>query len=54
VTRAAPHHLEADAGVRELRRTRAGDRWEAERAAPGPVPPARRTVGLGMPALRSS
>ena len=57
VTRAAPHHLEADAGVRELRRTRAGDRWEAERAAAVPVAavpvaavPA--AVGLGMPAVR--
>ncbi|MGF1664358.1 MAG: tRNA (N6-isopentenyl adenosine(37)-C2)-methylthiotransferase MiaB [Kineosporiaceae bacterium] len=58
VTRAAPHHLEADAGVLELRPTAAGDRWAAERATPGttapsaPSEPAGRAVGLGMPAVR--
>jgi tRNA-2-methylthio-N6-dimethylallyladenosine synthase len=55
VTRAAPHHLEADAGVRELRRTRAGDRWEARPAGPGsPTGTPRRPVGLGLPAVRAS
>ncbi|OLT27453.1 tRNA (N6-isopentenyl adenosine(37)-C2)-methylthiotransferase MiaB [Nocardiopsis sp. CNR-923] len=47
VTYAAPHHLVADSGVRNLRRTRAGDAWaarngrSAEAAGPG--------VLLGMP-----
>jgi tRNA-2-methylthio-N6-dimethylallyladenosine synthase len=46
VTRAAPHHLVADGGVRAVRRTRSGDAWEARTAAPtAPV------VGLGMPAV---
>jgi tRNA-2-methylthio-N6-dimethylallyladenosine synthase len=32
VTYAAPHHLNADAGLSGLRRTRGGDAWEARRA----------------------
>ena len=35
VTRAAPHHLVADGGVLDVRRTRSGDAWEARTAAPG-------------------
>jgi tRNA-2-methylthio-N6-dimethylallyladenosine synthase len=46
VTRAAPHHLVADGPVRGVRRTRAGDAWEA-RTAPAPA-----STLLGMPRLR--
>jgi tRNA-2-methylthio-N6-dimethylallyladenosine synthase len=60
VTRAAPHHLEADGGVRHLRRTRAGDRWDALQAGPADHGPAgtaagapRPLVGLGMPSVRT-
>ncbi|WP_267887159.1 tRNA (N6-isopentenyl adenosine(37)-C2)-methylthiotransferase MiaB [Thermobifida halotolerans] len=47
VTYAAPHHLVADSGVRAVRRTRAGDAWEARNA------PAEHSSGvlLGMPKL---
>ena len=45
VTYAAPHHLVADGPVLAVRRTRAGDAWEARTAAP------TSQVGLGMPAL---
>jgi tRNA-2-methylthio-N6-dimethylallyladenosine synthase len=55
VTHAAPHHLIADDAPLSVRRTRAGDAWEAAQhaahshAAPAsPAPP----VLLGMPALR--
>jgi tRNA-2-methylthio-N6-dimethylallyladenosine synthase len=34
VTYAAPHHLNADGGVRAHRRTRAGDAWQARRDVP--------------------
>ncbi|WP_282574034.1 tRNA (N6-isopentenyl adenosine(37)-C2)-methylthiotransferase MiaB [Thermobifida alba] len=46
VTYAAPHHLVADSGVRAVRRTRAGDAWEARNAAEE-----KRSSGvlLGMP-----
>lgn len=46
VTYAAPHHLVADGPLRSLRRTRAGDAWEARTAPPAPV-----GVGLGMPGV---
>ena len=46
VTYAAPHHLVADGTVLAVRRTRAGDAWEARRAAP-----ASSGVTLGMPTL---
>ncbi|MFF5263403.1 tRNA (N6-isopentenyl adenosine(37)-C2)-methylthiotransferase MiaB [Actinomadura viridis] len=46
VTYAAPHHLVADEPVRAVRRTRAGDAWEARQAAP-----AVRGVSLGMPGI---
>ena len=46
ISYAAPHHLVADGGVRELRRTRGGDAWQARReTAP------TRGVALGMPAV---
>ena len=52
VTRAAPHHLVADDGVLAVRRTRAGDAWEARRAAPPDVSSdAPSGVGLGMPTV---
>lgn len=41
VTYAAPHHLNADAEITSLRRTRGGDAWEASHA------PAM--IGLGLP-----
>jgi tRNA-2-methylthio-N6-dimethylallyladenosine synthase len=47
ITRAAPHHLVADGPVLGLRRTRAGDAWEA-RTVGSQVPAA---VGLGMPGV---
>jgi tRNA-2-methylthio-N6-dimethylallyladenosine synthase len=41
VTRAAPHYLLADAAPLSVRRTRAGDAWEAAaRATPATAPPA--------------
>jgi tRNA-2-methylthio-N6-dimethylallyladenosine synthase len=46
ITYAAPHHLVSDSPVHSLRRTRAGDAWQARTAAP-----IRPTVGLGMPSL---
>ncbi len=51
VTYAAPHHLVADGAVLGVRRTRAGDAWEARaaaRAAPSAGPGG---VLLGMPSL---
>ncbi|WP_182874777.1 MULTISPECIES: tRNA (N6-isopentenyl adenosine(37)-C2)-methylthiotransferase MiaB [unclassified Microbispora] len=46
VTYAAPHHLVADK-VLSVRRTRAGDAWEARQAAP----PQGGAVSLGMPTI---
>jgi tRNA-2-methylthio-N6-dimethylallyladenosine synthase len=46
VTYAAPHHLVADGPALGVRRTRAGDAWEARTSAPAPA-----SVGLGMPAV---
>ena len=45
ITYAAPHHLVADGPVLAVRRTRAGDAWEARRTAPASE------VGLGMPSV---
>ncbi len=45
VTYGAPHHLVSDAPVRSVRRTRAGDAWEARNAAPDQSP----DVMLGLP-----
>jgi tRNA-2-methylthio-N6-dimethylallyladenosine synthase len=50
VTYAAPHHLVADAGVLALRRTRAGDAWDA-RTGRAPASPG---VLLGMPTVGPS
>lgn len=47
VTYAAPHHLVADAGLRDLRRTRGGDAWQI-RTQPAATPVG---VGLGMPGV---
>ena len=46
ITYAAPHHLNADGDVIDVRRTRSGDAWQARTSAPAPV-----GVGLGMPTL---
>ncbi len=48
ITHAAPHHLNADAGLVELRRTRGGDAWEARNAAPAPQASG---TNLGLPRL---
>ncbi|CAI9408500.1 tRNA (N6-isopentenyl adenosine(37)-C2)-methylthiotransferase MiaB [Aestuariimicrobium sp. T2.26MG-19.2B] len=48
VTHAAPHHLNADAGITDLRRTRGGDAWQRRQETPA-VPAG---VSLGMPTLR--
>ena len=46
ITYAAPHHLNADAGLSSLRRTRGGDAWPARQGqADRPV------VSLGLPAV---
>ncbi len=50
ITYAAPHHLNADGAVTNLRRTRGGDawaRWQGEPAASGAP-----KVGLGLPLRR--
>ncbi|RSN48868.1 tRNA (N6-isopentenyl adenosine(37)-C2)-methylthiotransferase MiaB [Actinomadura sp. WAC 06369] len=47
VTYAAPHHLVADGDVRSVRRTRAGDAWEARQGG-GDAP---KGVVLGMPSI---
>jgi tRNA-2-methylthio-N6-dimethylallyladenosine synthase len=46
VTYAAPHHLNADGGVRAHRRTRAGDVWQARREVPATRPAAGVMIGL--------
>jgi tRNA-2-methylthio-N6-dimethylallyladenosine synthase len=46
ITYAAPHHLVADGGVIDVRRTRSGDAWEARTTDPAPA-----GVGLGMPTV---
>ncbi|MDP9861304.1 MULTISPECIES: tRNA (N6-isopentenyl adenosine(37)-C2)-methylthiotransferase MiaB [Streptosporangium] len=48
VTYAAPHHLVADGPALKLRRTRAGDAWQARQAAPAATGPG---VMLGMPSI---
>ncbi len=48
ISYAAPHHLVADGAVTSVRRTRAGDAWEARTAAPAP-----QGVLLGLPTVRS-
>jgi tRNA-2-methylthio-N6-dimethylallyladenosine synthase len=51
VTYAAPHHLVADGPVRSVRRTRAGDAWEARTAAATTTPTIRTAVSLGLPTV---
>ncbi len=46
VSYGAPHHLVADGAVTAVRRTRAGDAWQAGTVAPTP-----RGVDLGLPAV---
>jgi len=46
ITYAAPHHLNADAGLVALRRTAGGDAWHASRSAP-----ARSAIDLGIPTV---
>jgi tRNA-2-methylthio-N6-dimethylallyladenosine synthase len=46
VTYAAPHHLNADGGVRAHRRTRAGDAWESKRDVPATAPGPGVMIGL--------
>ncbi|WP_157247911.1 tRNA (N6-isopentenyl adenosine(37)-C2)-methylthiotransferase MiaB [Nonomuraea typhae] len=46
ITYAAPHHLVADGALVSLRRTRAGDAWEARTSAPP-----SKGVSLGMPSI---
>jgi tRNA-2-methylthio-N6-dimethylallyladenosine synthase len=53
ITYAAPHHLVADV-VHGVRRTRAGDAWEARQATPAIDDGGSRGVLLGMPTLPSS
>ena len=47
ISHAAPHHLNADGGITNLRRTRGGDAWQARHDAP--EQPAG--VSLGMPSI---
>jgi len=57
VTRGAPHYLLSDAAPLAVRRTRAGDAWQAAATAPAATPPAPAAAAspgapvlLGMPA----
>src|SRR5215207_4843673 len=47
ITYAAPHHLNADAGLRNLRRTRGGDAWAGAQSRPDRRP----AVSLGLPSV---
>jgi tRNA-2-methylthio-N6-dimethylallyladenosine synthase len=49
VTYAAPHHLNADAGVQNLRRTPGGDAWQARQG--GAADASRQPVQLGLPTV---
>jgi len=51
VTYAAPHHLVADGPVRSVRRTRAGDAWEARTTASATTPVTGTAVSLGLPTV---
>jgi tRNA-2-methylthio-N6-dimethylallyladenosine synthase len=46
ITYAAPHHLNADAELLALHRTRGGDAWQATRSAP-----VRSAIDLGIPTV---
>jgi tRNA-2-methylthio-N6-dimethylallyladenosine synthase len=50
VTFAAPHHLVSDLSARQLRRTRAGDAWEARQSRPSEAA-AITPVLLGLPTV---
>ncbi|HWM38905.1 MAG TPA: tRNA (N6-isopentenyl adenosine(37)-C2)-methylthiotransferase MiaB [Streptomyces sp.] len=50
ITYAAPHHLLAESPPASVRRTRAGDAWEARHAAPS-APPEQQGVMLGLPTV---
>ncbi|MFT4216398.1 MAG: tRNA (N6-isopentenyl adenosine(37)-C2)-methylthiotransferase MiaB [Micropruina sp.] len=43
ISYAAPHHLVADGGIIDLRRTRGGDAWDARHT------PQKKLIGLGLP-----
>jgi tRNA-2-methylthio-N6-dimethylallyladenosine synthase len=51
ITRGAPHHLLADGAPHRIRRSAAGDAWEAGRQplTPRATAPGAETVGLGLP-----
>jgi tRNA-2-methylthio-N6-dimethylallyladenosine synthase len=51
VTYAAPHHLVSDLPVSAIRRTRAGDVWDARQASPDDGGPAGAPVLLGLPTV---
>ncbi len=50
ITRAAPHYLLSDAEPLSIRRTRAGDAWEAVTAAPATAAPATAAPATAAPA----
>ncbi len=52
VTRGAPHYLLADDAPLSVRRTRAGDAWQARTTVPPPSASSGTAVLLGMPAPR--
>ncbi len=49
MTYGAPHHLVADSPVRDVRRTRSGDAWEARTRTPARS--GTSSVALGLPTL---
>jgi tRNA-2-methylthio-N6-dimethylallyladenosine synthase len=53
ITYAAPHHLNADAGLLSLRRTPGGDVWQARAESLADEATAS-PVGLGMPGRRTA
>ena len=54
ISYAAPHHLVADGVIRQLRRTRGGDAWEARNAAPGAGGIPLGMPGIGAPPARAA
>ena len=51
ITHAAPHHLVSDVAAGSVRRTRAGDAWEARQGSVA-VMPSTNAVLLGLPTVR--
>jgi len=51
ITHAAPHHLVSDVAAGSVRRTRAGDAWEARQGSVA-VMPSTNAVLLGLPTMR--